>query len=91
MGVVSTRIPDDLKKEAIEVFEMYGLDWSSAIRMILTQVVSDRAIPVNLNRYSEITPELRSSINKSMKEYQDGNYQTFNSVDDFMESLEHDA
>ena len=44
---VSLRLPEDLKKQATDVFNEYGLDWSSAMRMILTQVVSENAIPVN--------------------------------------------
>ena len=50
---VSLRLPEDLKKQATDVFNEYGLDWSSAMRMILTQVVSENAIPVNLSRYSD--------------------------------------
>ena len=52
---VSLRLPEDLKKQATDVFNEYGLDWSSAMRMILTQVVSENAIPVNLSRYSDFS------------------------------------
>ena len=58
---VSLRLPEDLKKQATDVFNEYGLDWSSAMRMILTQVVSENAIPVNLSRYSDISPTMKSN------------------------------
>lgn len=87
---VSLRLPDDLKKRATQVFNNYGLDWSSAVRMILTQVVSDNAIPVNLSRYSDINPELQASINQSIKEYEQGNYKTVHSTDELFKELDKD-
>lgn len=85
---VSLRLPEKLKKQATEVFEEYGLDWSSAMRMILTQVVSENAIPVNLSRYSELSPSMKSNIEKSLQEYEAGNYKTVNSTDELFEELD---
>ena len=85
---ISLRLPEDLKKQATKVFNEYGLDWSSAMRMILTQVVSDNAIPVNLSRYSDISPEIQKSIDKSLEEYRNGNYKTANSVDELFKDLD---
>lgn len=84
---VSLRLPEDLKKQATKVFNEYGLDWSSAMRMILTQVVSENAIPVNLSRYSEISPSMKSNIERSLKEYEAGNYKTVDSTDKLFEEL----
>lgn len=85
---ISLRLPEDLKKQATKVFNEYGLDWSSAMRMILTQVVSDNAIPVNLSRYSDISPEMQKSIDKSLEEYRNGNYKTANSGDELSKDLD---
>ena len=87
---VSLRLPEDLKKQATDVFNEYGLDWSSAIRMILTQVVSENAIPVNLSRYSDISPTMKSNIEKSLQEYKIGDYKTADSVDELFEELDKD-
>ena len=85
---VSLRLPEDLKKQATDVFNEYGLDWSSAMRMILTQVVSENAIPVNLSRYSDISPTMKSNIEKSLQEYKIGDYKTADSVDELFEELD---
>ena len=87
---VSLRLQEDLKKQATDVFNEYGLDWSSAMRMILTQVVSENAIPVNLSRYSDISPTMKSNIEKSLKEYKIGDYKTADSVDELFEELDKD-
>lgn len=87
---VSLRLPEDLKKKATDVFNEYGLDWSSAMRMILTQVVSENAIPVNLSRYSDISPTMKSNIEKSLQEYKIGDYKTADSVDELFEELDKD-
>lgn len=87
---VSLRLPEDLKKQATDVFNEYGLDWSSAMRMILTQVVSENAIPVNLSRYSDISPTMKSNIEKSLQEYKIGDYKTADSVDKLFEELDKD-
>ena len=87
---VSLRLPEDLKKQATDVFNEYGLDWSSAMRMILTQVVSENAIPVNLSRYSDISPTMKSNIEKSLQEYKIGDYKTSDSVDELFEELDKD-
>ena len=87
---VSLRLPEDLKKQATDVFNEYGLDWSSAMRIILTQVVSESAIPVNLSRYSDISPTMKSNIEKSLQEYKIGDYKTSDSVDELFEELDKD-
>ena len=87
---VSLRLPEDLKKQATDVFNEYGLDWSSAMRMILTQVVSENAIPINLSRYSDISPTMKSNIEKSLQEYKIGDYKTADSVDELFEELDKD-
>lgn len=84
---VSLRLPEDLKKQATDVFNEYGLDWSSAMRMILTQVVSENAIPVNLSRYSDVTPAMKSNIERSLQEYKKGDYKTAHSVDELFKEL----
>ena len=60
------------------------------MRMILTQVVSENAIPVNLSRYSDISPVMKSNIEKSLQEYKAGNYKTADSADELFEELDKD-
>lgn len=87
---VSLRLPEALKKQATDIFNEYGLDWSSAMRMILTQGVGENAIPVNLSRYSAISPILKFNIEKSLQEYKSGDYKTADSVDELFEELDKD-
>ena len=47
-ATLTMRIDSDLKKGASEVAEYYGLDLSSVTRAFYTQMVRDRAIPLNL-------------------------------------------
>ena len=60
------------------------------MRIILTQVVSESAIPAKLSRYSDISPTMKSNIEKSLQEYKIGDYKTSDSVDELFEELDKD-
>jgi len=47
-GFVRARIDEKLKKEASEVLAEFGLTVSDVVRMTLTRVAKDRAIPLEL-------------------------------------------
>ncbi len=47
-GFVRARIDDDLKNDATAVLEAIGLTVSDAIRMLLTRVAKEKALPIEL-------------------------------------------
>jgi DNA-damage-inducible protein J len=47
-GFVRARIEDDLKNEAAVVLEAVGLTISDAIRMLLTRIAKEKALPIQL-------------------------------------------
>lgn len=47
-STLTIRIDDDLKREASEVADYYGLDLSSVTRAFYKQMVREHSIPLNL-------------------------------------------
>ena len=47
-GYVRARIDDDLKNAAVAVLEDTGLSVSDVIRVVLTRIAKDKAIPIGL-------------------------------------------
>lgn len=47
-SLVQLRVDNELKKEAIELFDKLGLDISTAIRIFLTRAVKDGGIPFSM-------------------------------------------
>jgi DNA-damage-inducible protein J len=47
-GFVRARIEDGLKKDATEVLEALGLTVSDVVRMLLTRIAKEKALPVDL-------------------------------------------
>jgi DNA-damage-inducible protein J len=48
--VVRARIDGHIKEEATNVLAQMGLSVSDAIRMLLTRVATDKALPFDVNR-----------------------------------------
>ena len=48
MAIVQLRIDDDLKMQAVSVYEKLGIDLSSAIRMFLKRSVMVNGIPFSM-------------------------------------------
>jgi DNA-damage-inducible protein J len=48
--VVRARIDGHIKEEATNVLAQMGLSVSDAIRMLLTRVAADKALPFDVNR-----------------------------------------
>lgn len=46
---LTVRIDSDLKNEAAEVVESYGLDLSSVVRAFFTEIVNTNAIPLSFD------------------------------------------
>lgn len=52
MAFLQVRVEKELKELAQEVFEQYGLDLSSAVRLFLKKTVAEQEIPFEL-KYSK--------------------------------------
>ena len=60
-STLTIRLDSDLKEEAAQVVEHYGLDLSSAIRAFFTQIVNTNAIPLSFD-YEQPNSESLESI-----------------------------
>lgn len=60
-SIVQFRIDDDLKNEAIELFDRLGIDLSTAMRMFLKRSVSVNGIP-----FSMVLPKEEYSATKAL-------------------------
>lgn len=82
MGRLSIRIDDKLKEEANELFEEFGMDMSTAIKVYLKQSVKEGRIPF-------IIGEPKESI-QARKEANRGEGTTYHSVEEMMRNLDED-
>ena len=64
MAVLQIRIPDELKKEADELFQSLGLDTTTAVRMFLRQSLAYGGIPFTVRKKGK--RRIDRSIEESM-------------------------
>lgn len=82
-AVVRARIDHATKREATQLFQQMGITISDAIRMMLVQAVSERALPFEVKApNSETIAALQASRN--------GEVTRVTSVDDLFADLEGD-
>ena len=72
MAIVQLRIDDELKLQAVSVYEKLGIDLSSAIRMFLKRSVMVNGIPFSMildekNFDSEVATKAMKNMNESAK------------------------
>lgn len=79
-GVVRTRINEQIKAEANLVLESIGLSMSDAIRLMLTRVAREKALPFNPLIPNEETLQ-------AIREARAGITKPFDSIDDLMADL----
>jgi DNA-damage-inducible protein J len=78
--VVRARIEPGLKKEATAVLSSMGLSVSDAIRLLLTRVATEKALPFEVR-----TPN--AETREAIQELRDGKVAGFDSVADLMADL----
>ena len=78
--VVRARINADIKEEASTVLAAMGLTLSDAVRLMLTKVARDKALP-----FEPLVPNAETIA--AMKEARQGKLARFASVDDLMRDL----
>ncbi len=62
-SLVQLRVDNELKKEAIELFDKLGLDISTAIRVFLARAVRDGGIP-----FSMVLEEEKAEVEETITE-----------------------
>ena len=82
-ALVQARIDGAVKKEAAAVLAAIGLTVSDAVRLLLTKVAQENALP-----FEPLIPN--ATTIEAMKEARNGGLPRFNSVDDLMADLHED-
>jgi DNA-damage-inducible protein J len=82
-ALVSTRIDKKVKADAAAVLEAMGLTVSDAVRMLLTRVAREGALP-----FEPLVPNAETIA--AMKEARAGKLTEFNTIDDLMTDLNAD-
>ena len=78
--LVQTRIDGAIKEEAAAVLAAMGLTVSDAVRLLLTKVAQDKALP-----FEPLIPN--ATTIEAMKEARRGGLKSFASVEDLMADL----
>jgi DNA-damage-inducible protein J len=82
-ALVQTRINSEIKDEATAVLSAMGLTVSDAVRLLLTKVAEERALPFN-----PLVPNAKTV--KAMKDARNGKVKKFKSVNALMADLNED-
>jgi DNA-damage-inducible protein J len=82
-AVVRARVTSEVKSQAGAIFKSMGLTTSDAIRMMLVQVVAEKALPFEIKLPNSTTQE---AINASRT----GDTTSFSSLDDMFSELNDD-
>ena len=88
--VIQTRVPARLKQSADKVFSRLGITVNDGIRMFLSQVTIDGAMPFRPNANLEPNEKTKKAMQK-VNDYLAGknipDFKSFDTVEDFMADL----
>ncbi|QGV04709.1 type II toxin-antitoxin system RelB/DinJ family antitoxin [Lactobacillus acetotolerans] len=77
---VNFKMPEKDKKEVTEIFNYYGVDLSTGIKMYLKEVQHTHSIPLKLKPVSE--------LDEAINEARNGDFTgTYNSISDFKKAM----
>lgn len=79
-ALIQTWVDEEIKQEATVVLKAMGLTVSDAVRLLLTRVARERALP-----FEPLVPN--ETTIAAMKEARRGRLAAFNSVEDLMADL----
>ncbi len=89
MATVQTqiRIEEDVKKQAVELFNQLGIDMSSAVNMFLRQSIMRGGLPfsVEIPRYK---PEVMEAMEEAKQLSKDPNAKRYSSFSEALEDLD---
>ena len=78
--LVQARVSRDIKEEASDVLAAMGLSISDAVRLLLTRVAREKALP-----FAPLIPNAETIA--AMKEARTGNLARFDDVDSLLDDL----
>ena len=78
--VIRTRVNSEIKAQASIVLESMGLTMSDAIRLMVTRIAREKALP-----FEPLIPNEETL--QAIKEARTGNTKQFNNIDDLMADL----
>ena len=87
-AMIQTRVNVDLRNEAESLFESFGLDTTTAIRLFLKQVVNQRKIPFDILPEKE-TPnkETRMALQEADELLQNPNTKKYESFSEILSEV----
>lgn len=81
--MVQARVPEDIQLAASRIIQASGLTVSDVVRVLMTRIAQDKAIPPAL---FQPNPETLAAF----VEFDDGHLKRFQSVDELFEDLHED-
>ena len=90
-GTIQIHLDEQLEKEASELFEDFGFDLETAVRIFLKQAVREQRMPIEIYR-STPNSETRAALEeiKDMEEHPE-NYKSYHSFREVLDEVFHDA
>ncbi len=87
---LNIRIDNELRSQATQIFESYGLSPSQAIKLFFNQVVVTHKIPLNFEYQQQentLTPLAEARLKQSAQEIENGEYTDYHSVDELLQGI----
>ena len=72
MANISIRVPDEIKKQAADVFSDLGLDMSTAINLFLRQCIRENGLPFRPSNDPFYSDSNMKALQKSIEELENG-------------------
>lgn len=85
---VRARIEPSIKEDATLVLDSLGLTPSDVIRMVMTRIAHDKALPLELTRPNPKTIAAMEEARAIKAGYGTGDGEVFDTADELLESLE---
>ncbi len=90
-GIVYVRMDADLKREAEAILDQLGVSASGAVQMFYKQIIMNKGLPFELKLPKQsifiedyTDEELIESLEKTHKDYENGNYYTSEEVKEML-------
>lgn len=77
----SLRLDEQTHDDAQDVFASLGMDFSAGVKVYLKKVIKTNGIPFKVSNEP-------TGLDRSLEELKDGNYKSFNSVDELFDDLD---
>ena len=77
----SLRLDEQTHDEAQDIFANLGMDFSTGVKVYLKKVIRTNGIPFKVSNEP-------TGLDRSLNELKDGNYKSFNSVDELFDDLD---